>query len=239
MTYQDKSLNDAAMQEAPERRLLTVMRVAKLVAGQYEELCVVRAIGPGGVLMESHMPLEQQQRVWIELNDDTPYWGTVLWQKDGIAGIGFDEIHDPRELLQRAPGALDRRKASAPRLRVEAKGRVQIKGEVHEVWVHSLSPAGAGITFHPEYDDELEPGEDIVFTTAAMEPVQASIRWYHAGRAGVEFSIHLSLEDFTGWLTDSFGSAVMRRRAPHSYDEEAQESPFGTAEIVRILGMKS
>lgn len=243
MTYQDPSLKQAAEKapraEQPERRLLTVMRVAKLVAGSFEELCVVRAIGPGGVLLECHIPLQAQQRVWIELNDDTPYWGTVLWQKDGIAGVGFDDLYEPRELLARAPGALDRRTATAPRLRVEARGRVQIGAVEHEIWIHSLSPGGAGITFHPEYDDDPEPGEGVVFTTGRMDPVQATLRWYHAGRAGLEFAVHLSLDEFTHWLTDSFGSAVMKRHF-HSMpdDEEGETNPFGAAEIVRILGMK-
>lgn len=236
MTHPHRDMETPTMDRlAPAPNVMAVMRVAKLVAGEYEELCIVRAIGPGGVILECQMQLEQDQRVWIELHDDTPHWGTVQWYKGTAAAVGFDELCDPKDLLARGPGALDRRKASAPRLRVEAKGRIIIQGNSHDVWIHSLSPGGAGIAFHPEYDDNLEPGEDVIFTLAGINPMQAVVRWYHEGRAGLEFALHLHIDAFTQWLTDSFGSGVVRRRHRNRSDDLSEHKPFGPAEIDQIL----
>jgi hypothetical protein len=84
-----------------DTRLLTIFRVGKLITDRFEELCLVRNVGVGGVMVHVNSPLIVRQRVQIELRSDRKFWGNILWIKEGTAGIAFDRQMDIEDILRR------------------------------------------------------------------------------------------------------------------------------------------
>src|ERR1044072_88398 len=59
---------DRVRQPTPTRdsRLLTIFRVGKLTTDRFEELCLVRNVGVGGMIAHVYTPLIARQRLRIE-----------------------------------------------------------------------------------------------------------------------------------------------------------------------------
>ena len=58
-----------------------------------------RDIGQGGVKVETDEPFEPDQEVVLTLDGFRPLHGTVRWYKDGLCGIGFNQVVPFRELM--------------------------------------------------------------------------------------------------------------------------------------------
>lgn len=196
-------------QSTPRRdsRLLTVFRVGKLTTDRFEELCLVRNVGVGGMMAHVHSPLVPRQRVRIELRSDRKFWGNVLWIKEGTAGIGFDGQVDIEEVLGRG-GAVpsDDRRSAGPRLSIDCSAKLRVGGKYHGVRVHDLGQNGVGIGFV----ETLVQGQEVVVTLEGFRPAQGTINWCRDGRAGIAFNKPIPFHELTHWLQDMFGTAYIK-----------------------------
>lgn len=191
-----------------DSRLLTILRVGKLTIGKFEELCLIRQVGAGGVMAHIHVPLTARQRVQIELGRDRAFWGTVLWVKDGTAGIGFDADIELEELLARSGGVGDDYRSSGPRLNLDCGATLRVGSRFYRVRVHDLGQNGVGVSF----PGVLAEGQEVVVTLQGFQPVQGAAVWCRNGRAGIAFHRPLGLEALTRWLHDRFGTPRVERQ---------------------------
>src|SRR4051794_17987538 len=108
-----------AVERREDERVLRVFRLAKLVT-KAEEICLVRDISAGGVKVEIFSEKTPGTRVTLDLGDDVPRAGTIMWAYTDLAGISFDEKIDVRRVLSKAP-LPGGRQPRGLRLGVEAK----------------------------------------------------------------------------------------------------------------------
>ncbi len=210
-----QDLLELAFAEQPSRaakplqdpRLLTILRVGKLTTDRFEELCLVRNVGVNGLLAHVHSPLVARQRVRIELRSDRKLWGSVMWLKDGVAGIGFDGQIGIEEVLARAD-AITGRRSSGPRLNIDCRATLRIGAKYCGVRVHDLGQMGVGIST----TQGLEDGQEVVVTLEGFRPIKGSALWCRNGRAGIVFNLPIAFEELTRWLQDMFGSASVKIR---------------------------
>lgn len=191
-----------------DARLLTILRVGKLTIGKFEELCLIRQVGAGGVMAHVHVPLAARQRVQIELGRDRACWGSVLWVKDGTAGIGFDADIDLEGLLARSGVAGGDYRSAGPRLNMDCGAALRVGSRFYKVRVHDLGQSGAGVSF----PGTLEEGQEVVLTPQGFQPIQGVAVWCRNGRAGIAFQRPIGLEALTRWLQDRFGTPCVERQ---------------------------
>lgn len=182
-------------------RLLTLFRVGKLTTSRFEELCLIRNAGVGGVMAHVHLPLVPRQRVRIELGSDRKFWGTVLWIKEGSAGIGFDSQVDLDEILGRTEAAIGHRRAAGPRLNIDCSAKLRVGSRYYGVRVHDLGQTGVGIIF----PGTLEDGQEVVVTLEGFRPIRGTAIWCRNGRAGIAFNQPIAFGELTHWLHGRFG----------------------------------
>lgn len=182
-------------------RLLTIFRVGKLTTDRFEELCLIRNLGVGGMMANVHSPLVPRQRLRVELRSDRKLWGSVLWIKDGTAGIGFDDPVALDEVLARNDAANEGRRLSGPRLHIGCEAELRVDASWYPVLVNDLGQTGAGISL-PEI---LEEGRDVVLTLEGFRPIQGSVRWCRNGRAGIAFNRPIPFGELTHWIETRFG----------------------------------
>lgn len=188
-----------------DSRLLTVFRVGKLTTDRFEELCLIRNVGVGGMMAHVHLPLVARQRVRVELRSDRKFWGNILWIKEGVAGIGFDGEVNLEEILDRGAVPSDDRRSTGPRLNIDCSAKLRVGGRYYGVCVHDLGQTGVGVSF-PE---TLEDGQEVVVTLEGFRPVQGTTIWCRKGRVGIAFNQPIAFDELTRWLQAMFGQACV------------------------------
>lgn len=179
---------------AGESRLVTILRVGKLIKGAAQELCLIRNISDGGLKAHVYSPHIVGDHITVEFGSDSRVSGTVRWVRDDNIGMEFDECVEIAELLKPEPGA--GRKPRAPRLDICGTARLEIGADVWRVEVRDLSQGGAKIAI----DDPLHVGEDCVVTVDGLRPVKAVVRWHEFGKAGLEFLPRIPFDELIQWL---------------------------------------
>jgi hypothetical protein len=189
---------DGAAQQSDRRRnqrLITILRVGKMICAKRQELCLIRNISEGGLMAHVYSPHAVGDRVAIELKTHQTVPGTIRWVNGDNVGVTFDEKVDVAEIL-RNQEAEDGRKPRAPRLEVHGHARLKIGPVSWHVEIRDLSQRGAKVAV----SGALPTDEDAVVTIDGLRPVKAVVRWQRGGYAGLEFLPSIPLDELVHWL---------------------------------------
>lgn len=181
-------------------RLLTIFRVGKLTTDRFEELCLIRNVGVGGMIAHVYTPLIARQRLRIELRTDRKLWGTVLWTRDGTAGIGFDTQLNIDEMLARDGIESNHRRGAGPRLNIDCAAKLRVGARYYGVRVIDLGQGGVGILTTAEVED----GQEVVVTMEGFRPVPGVVLWSGDGRVGIAFNKAIPFDELSNWLQEMF-----------------------------------
>lgn len=186
--------------QPPERRQqvrhLTILRVGALVVDGTRELCLIRNISAGGLMVHVYMDLRPDQRVAVELKTHQQLAGTVVWVRGTNVGIAFDRPIDIAEMLHNPPLLENGWRPRLPRVDVDRLATVRIGATVHWATIRDISQGGVKI----ETERTLEPRRDAVITPEGFRPVQGVVRWASNGTAGVAFNQTLPFGELMTWL---------------------------------------
>jgi hypothetical protein len=190
----------------PERRNderhMSLLRVGSLIVGDRRELCLIRNISAGGMLIRVYSAIAPGTRVAIELKQGEPVHGTTLWSKDELVGVTFDVPIDVLSLITTPANAPRPR---MPRLEVSSTAWVRDDGVVHRTRVVNISQGGVRV----EAPNGLPVGAQVTVTLPGLPPEQGVVRWNEAGACGITFNRVLALSQLVAWV----GDQQERRRA--------------------------
>jgi len=189
----------ASAPRQPERRsderYLTLLRVGAIVAAGQRELCLIRNISAGGMMIRAYSPLAVGTAVSVELKQGDPVSGIVQWVEDGLAGVTFDAPIDVVVLLA-PPGEGPRPRL--PRIELDCMGWVRQDGDVLRARLVNVSQGGVRI----ETATELTVGGDAVVTLPGLTPAAGVVKWRDGESYGIAFNRALILSDLVHWLKD-------------------------------------
>ena len=87
----------------PDRRTgerhLTLLRVGALIIGERRELCLIKNVSAGGMLIRAYCDIALGTPISIELKHGETISGVAQWIKDGCVGVTFDQPVDVIALL--------------------------------------------------------------------------------------------------------------------------------------------
>lgn len=198
------SFSSKAPQPPAERRkdsrFLRILRVGSLIARGKQELCLIRNISAGGLMAQVYSPLDDGERVAVELKTNTQLAGTVIWvQDDGNVGIEFDQPMDVEEMLS-TPAQLDNGWVPRmPRVEVDWLATVRVGAKVCWVTVRDISQGGVKF----ESDQTLQAGQQVVLTIDKFRAVPGVVRWYADGVGGIAFNELVPFNELMKWLRTS------------------------------------
>src|SRR5688572_4917722 len=165
-----------------DERMAPTLRVAKLVGPNSEQLIRVRNISAGGLMAETvQAPPQVGEPVTLELSSQT-IPSTVVWIREGMVGVKFDQNVDLGELLA---GRKPRHgfRPRPPRLDVSCKASIRVGKVYYTVDVHDISLGGMKV----EPIEEYCLGKDVVVVVESLRPVKGQVRWFSDRRAGIVF----------------------------------------------------
>ena len=99
------SLSDAPPSPKPgeERREgerhMTLYRVGSILVEDRRELCLIKNISAGGMMVRIYCPVVDGTPLTIELKSGQPIRGKVSWVKDNQVGVTFDQPVDVIDIL--------------------------------------------------------------------------------------------------------------------------------------------
>jgi len=183
----------------PERRHderhMTLLRVGSLIVGERRELCLIRNISAGGMLIRVYSAIAPDTRVSIELKQGEPIHGTTLWARDEFVGVSFDAQIDILSLLS-APA--DAPRPRMPRLEVSCIAWVRDDAVVHRTRALNISQGGLRV----ETTHGLPVGAQVTVTLPGLSPEQGVVRWNDGESCGITFNRVLALPHLVAWLGD-------------------------------------
>jgi hypothetical protein len=145
--------------------------------------CIVQNISAAGVQVMPYGTLSVGTNLSLRISDETPVDGTVVWTRDGAAGIQFARPLSPDLLVRVAEKMVTHRRRTAARGTTALEGLVSTGGQTHAVTISDLSVAGARLRTSPS----VTFGETATVEVPGLPRLVAQIRWSDGGEHGVTF----------------------------------------------------
>jgi hypothetical protein len=190
----------------PERRHderhMSLLRVGSLQIGDRRELCLIRNISAGGMLIRIYSEIEPGTQLAVELRQGEPVNATVLWARDDLVGIQFEE---PVDILSLISCPVDAPRPRMPRLEVQCIAWVRDGAVVHRVRASNVSQGGIRV----ETPNPIPVGAQVTVTLPGLPPEQGVVRWNDSESCGITFNRVLGLPQLVAWI----GEQQERRRA--------------------------
>jgi hypothetical protein len=178
-----------------DERLSSMLRVGKLIdAGGHQQLIKVKNLSAGGIMAIVTKLPQVGEQVAVELSSES-IPATVVWTREDMAGLKFDQSVDLGELLA---GRKPRHgfRPRPPRLQIPCKASVRVGKTYYTVDVHDISLAGIKV----EPIEEYCVGKKVVVVVESLRPTKGEVRWYSDRRAGIVFDTPLEFEELSEWV---------------------------------------
>jgi hypothetical protein len=176
-------------------RYLSLLRVGAIMVGERRELCLIRNISAGGMMIRAYSNIPLGTQLTVELKQGDPVSGVVKWVEDGLTGVTFDAQLDVLLLLA-PPGEGPRPRL--PRIEVDCTAWVREDGNVIRTRVANISQGGICV----EAPSPLTTGADVVVTLPGLTPAAGVVKWSDGSAYGIGFNRALILSELVAWLQE-------------------------------------
>ena len=180
-------------QRTSGERHVSLLRVGSLTVAGRRELCLIRNVSAGGMMIRPYSDILPDTPVVIELKDGEPIPGVVRWTKDECVGVSFDQ---PIDVIGLISASSEGPRPRMPRVEIGCSAWVREDGTVHRMKVANISQGGVRLLSTAD----LPVGGKVVVTLIDMPPVAGVVRWKEAESLGVSFNKPLALPALVAWL---------------------------------------
>lgn len=175
-------------------RVISVLRLGKLSAPR-DEFVLIRNISAGGMRAEIFSHRRLGERLTVDLGNQEPLSGRIVWTAADSAGVAFDERIDLRRALARVapPG---RHRPRAPRVRVDMSISVAQCHSRSSCLLIDISQGGGKI----RTDAPFRVGDELTLEIRGFGKVIGTVRWVRDGVVGAAFPFQLPYRKLASWV---------------------------------------
>jgi len=177
-------------------RHLTLYRVGSITIADRRELCLIKNISAGGMMIRAYCPIPEGTALSIELKSGQLVSGRASWVRDSNVGIAFD---DPIDVIEILSASADGPRPRLPRVEVSCIATVRDGANIFRLPVCDISQGGLKLRGEPA----LEHGRDLSVSLPGLPPQPAALRWRDNGCVGISFNRLVPLAELVGWLRDA------------------------------------
>jgi hypothetical protein len=186
--------------DAPKRpdrrngdRYLSLLRVGALLIEGRRELCLVRNVSAGGMLIRPYSPIAADAEVSVELKHGETVNGVTRWTEDGLVGIAFDEPIDVVALLTTSE---DGPQPRMPRIELSCTAWVREDADIYRTRTLNISQGGMCV----EGDPRLRADTKVIVSLAGLGPIPGLVKWKDGDRYGIGFNRVLPVNELMSFL---------------------------------------
>lgn len=197
MDYSSIDVPPGSEERRADTRFRTVFQAARvLVDPDIQHLCLIRNLGPGGMMLESFSAIRVGTRVRIEPRTFDAIAGIVRWTKGPRIGVAFEQPIQLDQYLQSRGALLPHHHPRGPRITLDMRARLRIGVVWHLVPLLDLSQGGAKVIT----DLPVTLGEDVELHLDGFAPILAQVRWIRGERMGITFVQPIHLAHIGNWI---------------------------------------
>ena len=183
----------------PERRsqerFLSLLRVGALRIGRRRELCLIRNISEGGMMIRPYSAIEPGTRLSIELKHGDSVSGIAQWAERGLVGITFDAPIDVLALL--SASGMDTQ-PRMPRIELDCAATVREGADRYRSRTSNISQGGVCIRMGAD----LRIGAHVVISIAGLAPAGGVVKWRDGDDYGIGFNRLFPVGELMGFFED-------------------------------------
>jgi len=189
----------AAAPECPERRqgerYVSLLRVGALVVDGRRELCLIRNISGGGMMIRCYSAIAAGTRVSVELKHGDPMSGIAQWTDKNLTGIAFDEPIDVLALLRAsAIGSRPR----MPRIELDCGASLRHDGDVWRARVVNISQGGICLKARCELNSDA----NVIVSLPGLPSAAGVVKWRDDEHYGIGFNRVFTVAELMGFLQE-------------------------------------
>ena len=193
----------------PERRQndrqVTLLRVGALVVEGRRELCLIRNVSGGGMMIRPYSTVQQGARLSVELKHGESVSGVAQWSADGLVGIAFDHQIDMLALLTPAG---DAPRPRMPRIDLNCTALLRHDGEVSRVQVVNISQGGICLSTAAE----LYENDGVVVSLRGLHSAAEVVKWKEGDQYGIGFNRVYPVHELMAFLKEQQRGECDRRQ---------------------------
>ena len=186
--------------DAPERpdrrsdeRYVSLLRVGALMVDGRRELCLIRNVSAGGMMIRPYSPIAAGTSVSIELKQGDPVRGIAQWCDKGLVGVTFDEPIDVLALLS-APGGNPRPRM--PRIELGCTATLRYEGQVFRARVINISQGGIRV----DAGVDMDVNGDVIVTLDGLHAAAGVVKWREGDYYGISFNRVYPVDELMAFL---------------------------------------
>ena len=164
-----------------DQRYVSVLRVGALLIDGRRELCLIRNVSAGGMMIRPYSPIAVGTAVAVELKHGETVSGVAQWSDKGLIGVSFDETIDVLALLDTT--GLETR-PRMPRIEINCTATVRHEGTVFRARVVNISQGGICI----DSPVDLAINGDVVVTLNGLHAAVGVVKWQDGEVFGIGFN---------------------------------------------------
>ncbi|HVF36952.1 MAG TPA: PilZ domain-containing protein [Sphingomicrobium sp.] len=191
------SLSDDAPSDGTDRRdgdrHMTLYRVGSIIVDGCRELCLIKNISAGGMMIRLYCSITEGAPVTIELKSGHPVEGRVGWARDHHAGITFDEPVDVIDILS---ASMEGPRPRMPRIETNCHATLREGSNVLRVKTCDISQGGVKV----QCDESFVTGSDLIISLPGLAPQAGIACWSIDGFTGITFNKLIPLGELVAWL---------------------------------------
>ena len=187
-------------QDAPARpdrrsgeRYLSLLRVGALLIDGRRELCLVRIVSAGGMMIRPYSTISAGTAVTVELKHGETVSGVARWIEEGLIGIAFDQPIDVVALLTSSE---DGPQPRMPRIELSCTAWVREDADIYRTRTVNISQGGMCV----EGDPRLNVDAKVILSLAGLGPIDARVKWKEGDRYGIGFNRVLAVNELMSFL---------------------------------------
>ena len=174
-------------------RYLSLLRVGALLIDGRRELCLVRNVSAGGMLIRPYSPIAVGVEVAVELKHGETVSGVARWIEDGLVGIAFDK---PIDVISLLTASEDGPQPRMPRIELCCTAWIREDADVYRTKTVNISQGGMCV----EGDSRLNVDADVIVSLAGLGPIAGFVKWKEGDRQGIRFNRVLAVNELMGFL---------------------------------------
>lgn len=174
-------------------RYLSLLRVGALLVDGRRELCLVRNVSAGGMLIRPYSPIVADTAVCVELKHGETVSGVARWIEHGLVGIEFDEPIDVVALLTTSE---DGPQPRMPRIELGCTAWVREDADIYRTRTLNISQGGMCVEGNPR----LRLDTHVIVSLAGLGPVAGVVKWKEGERYGIGFNRVLAVNELMDFL---------------------------------------
>lgn len=190
------SLSDAAPRPPDRRssdRYVSLLRVGALLIGDRRELCLIRNISAGGMMIRAYSPVEPGTPVRVELKHGEAIAGIAQWVEGGLTGVAFNE---PIDVLALLATSAEGPRPRMPRIELDCSAWLRADADVCRARAVNISQGG--MCLHCKV--EIPLGAQVIVSLPDLQPLAGVLKWRSGEACGIGFNRVLAVGELMEFL---------------------------------------